>query len=254
MSCPAQVEDAIAPSKKAGGAADEQSRRGKKKKEGASLQILIGLEKKLVQAIKEQYRERKGILVQLTESEESKQSKRVMLTNRDLYPYYLVTDITSFMDTFAKVDEDMSGDIDINEWVQLFAIINKNISEHQARNLFARIDDDNDNYVTIGELIPIVFSNLQAHQRKKVIKFVEYEMKKKKSGGSFLTSEDVDQLFSAYDAEDIGFVPISLFRDHMKSMLFEGVYVEFKDSISGVKDDEMVNQLEFARLLKPYMI
>jgi Ca2+-binding EF-hand superfamily protein len=187
------------------------------------------------------------------EGDDAKQPKRIQLANRDLYPHYLLTDVISFMDTFAKVDTDRSGDLDVNEWVQLFAILNKNLSEHQARNLFARLDENNDNYISVSELIPIVFSNLNAQQRKKVVKFVEIELKKKKSGAVLLTLEDVDQLFNAYDTEDIGFVPISLFRERMKSLLFEGIYLEFKDSIGSVANDEMVNQLEFTRLLKPYM-
>jgi hypothetical protein len=41
---------------------------------------------------------------------------RQHLTTRMLLPYYKIEDVKNFMDTFSKVDEDFSGDLDIDEW------------------------------------------------------------------------------------------------------------------------------------------
>ncbi|MCL4419262.1 hypothetical protein M1146_04125, partial [Patescibacteria group bacterium] len=44
------------------------------------------------------------------------------LTTRQLLPYYKLESVHQFMDIFAKVDENFSGDLDVNEWIRLFVI------------------------------------------------------------------------------------------------------------------------------------
>lgn len=64
-----------------------------------------------------------------------------MPTAKDLLPSYTIADVRSFLDTFQRVDEDMSGTLDVNEWVEfLTGDHNKTITKHQARTLFNTVD------------------------------------------------------------------------------------------------------------------
>ena len=62
-------------------------------------------------------------------------------TAKDLLPSYTMNDVRGFLETFQRVDEDMSGTLDVNEWVEfLSGDNNKNITKHQARTLFNTVD------------------------------------------------------------------------------------------------------------------
>jgi hypothetical protein len=64
-----------------------------------------------------------------------------MPTAKDLLPSYTIADVRNFLETFQRVDVDLSGTLDVNEWVEfLSGDNNKNISKHQARLLFNNVD------------------------------------------------------------------------------------------------------------------
>jgi Ca2+-binding EF-hand superfamily protein len=62
------------------------------------------------------------------------------------------------MDIFAKVDENFSGDLDVNEWIRLFTSLNESVPVLEARMIFMKIDKDSDGFLTMRELIPVVFN------------------------------------------------------------------------------------------------
>ena len=65
---------------------------------------------------------------------------------------------------------------------------------------------------------------------------------------------DIEQLFDAYDEQSIGFVTISHVKDRIKHYfnLSESIIYTFLCTLEQVADDEMLNRIEFHRLLKPF--
>jgi hypothetical protein len=94
--------------------------------------------------------------------------KKFVLTTRMLLPYYKLDAVHQFMDIFAKVDENFSGDIDVNEWIKLFASLSDTVSELESRMIFMKIDKDSDGFLTMRELIPVVFSKANKEQQRYV--------------------------------------------------------------------------------------
>jgi Ca2+-binding EF-hand superfamily protein len=179
---------------------------------------------------------------------------RQHLTTRALLPYYKIEDVKNFMETFSKVDEDFSGDLDIDEWVKLFALLNENVPAQQARMIFMKVDDNQDGSISIRELVPIVFNKANKDQMKLIINHVESELVKKNISIVYMFPNEMEQLFECYDVGKIGFISVSTIRDRVRTFpLPESILFDFLDSISGVEDDEMVNQEEFLRLMKGYI-
>ena len=188
------------------------------------------------------------------EKDAVKPAVRIKLTTRQLLPYYQHEDVTNFMDTFAKVDEDFSGDLDITEWVRLFASINVHMAENDARMIFMKLDKNGDGYLTMRELIPVIFSRANRIQLRLIIDYATFELIKKQDGVATLTLLDMEQLFEYFDVNNLGYVAVSAIRDQVNRMsLPEPALFMFNDCISAAADDEMVNLAEFVRLLKVYV-
>jgi Ca2+-binding EF-hand superfamily protein len=183
-----------------------------------------------------------------------KSPTRIKLTTRQLLPYYTLDDVTNFMDTFSKVDEDFSGDLDIVEWVRLFNSMNHHMSEHDARMIFMKLDKNGDGYLTMRELIPVIFSRASRPQQKLITEFASFELIKKQDGIVTMTLVEMEQLFEMYDTNHIGYVAVRAIRDHVNKMtLPEPPLFMFLDTICHAGEDEMVNLSEFIRLLKLYV-
>jgi len=181
--------------------------------------------------------------------------KKPVLTTRMLLPYYKLEAVHQFMDIFAKVDENFSGDLDVNEWIRLFSSLNESVPVLEARMIFMKIDKDSDGYLTMRELIPVVFSKATLEQKRAIISYAEMELTKKIECEVIpkVSPADLDFLFEAYDGENIGFVDVALIKERIRTMyLSEQSLFHFMDSISDLADDEMVNNVEFKRLFKAY--
>ena len=120
------------------------------KEKGSTLAAQEILENKLAQAIKDEYKTSSIINSALTKAAVNDDLPRKImntkknLTTRFLLPFYKLDDVKKFVDIFATVDDDFSGDLDSNEWVRLFASLNKTITPQEARMIFLKIDKNND--------------------------------------------------------------------------------------------------------------
>ena len=83
-----------------------------------------------------------------------------------LLPYYKLENVRYFMDIFSSVDIDFSGDLDVTEWVKLFTTMDQTVTPHDARLIFMRIDKSGDGYLSMKELIPIIFSQANKDQQR----------------------------------------------------------------------------------------
>ena len=73
-------------------------------------------------------------------SEDAKASddKKIAISTRALLPYYTMDSVNQFLDIFAKVDENFSGDLDIHEWIRLFTSLDESIPVQEARMVSRR--------------------------------------------------------------------------------------------------------------------
>ena len=90
--------------------------------------------------------------------------KEVTVTNRMLAPNYKVDDVARFCEIFAAADYEQNGNLDIDQWTDLFQKIDAEISAQQARLIFMRLDDNQSGALSLGELIPVVFSTASRAQ------------------------------------------------------------------------------------------
>jgi WD40 repeat protein len=178
------------------------------------------------------------------------------LTTRQLLPYYRLESVHQFMDIFAKVDENFSGDLDVNEWIRLFTSLNESIPAQEARMIFMKIDKDGDGFLSIRELIPVVFNKATREQLKLIVQYAELELTKKIEIENIpkVSTNDLEFLFEAYDMDNVGFVDVSLIKERIRNMrLSENALFFFMELIGpDLADDEMVNLVEFKRLFKPF--
>jgi Ca2+-binding EF-hand superfamily protein len=224
-----------------------------RKKEILSPAAIAAIEKKLALALRDFYRVINGKPIENKNLKEASVLKKE-LTTRALLPFYKVQDIKHFLDIFAKVDEDFSGDLDIREWVNLFTSLNKNIPPQEARMIFMKLDRDQNGVVSLRELIPVIFSKATKNQLKLIIEFAESEMIRKVEGVATVTRSEIDNLFEAYDVGNIGFVEVGYLKERVRTFpISENAVFTFMESLVGVEDDEMFSHVEFSRLFKSYM-
>ena len=66
---------------------------------------------------------------------------------------------------------------------------------------------------------------------------------------------EAEQLFDAYDEENVNFIIVGKVRDRCRQCyhLPEAIQHHFIQPIETIEDDEMFNRIEFNRFLKPYI-
>jgi len=207
------------------------------------------LELKLRNAIKDVHKSVKASFVN------PDSPSKFVLTTRMLLPYYKLENVKQFMDIFSSVDQDFSGDLDVNEWVNLFIKMDSGQSAHNARMIFLQLDRSGDGYLSMKELVPIVFNKASKQQKKLILRYADSEILKKRNDEHALTPAEVTLLFECYDVDSTGFVTVSLIRDRIRAMsLPEYAHFGFMDQISYLEEDEMLNEHEFSRVFKRYSL
>lgn len=76
----------------------------------------------------------------LDDSKAAADDKKVAISTRALLPYYTMDSVNQFLDIFAKVDENFSGDLDIHEWIRLFTSLDESIPVQEARMVREGVD------------------------------------------------------------------------------------------------------------------
>jgi len=185
-----------------------------------------------------------------TQPTKQESPNKIVLETRALLPYYKAEDVRHFMDIFTKVDKDFSGDLDMDEWVKLFSSINNTVPESEARSIFMKFKNDK-GFLTVNELIPVVFSKATKEQMKLITKFCLAEIMRPSNESVVLTFAEVDQLFEIYDVENLGFVAVGYIKEKVRDMgLNDNIVASFLSNIKDIDEDEMVNHREFGRMYK----
>lgn len=79
-------------------------------------------------------------------------------------PHYSLAEVLHFRGNFNSVDVDMSGTLDMNEWMKFLHRMNQKMSPTDAQLLFMHIDHDRSGTIEMSELLPVVFSNAKPDQ------------------------------------------------------------------------------------------
>ena len=82
---------------------------------------------------------------------------------------------------------------------------------------------------------------------------MQSEIIQKRNDEHCLKPAEVAQLFECYDYEAVGFVPVGVIRERIRNFqLPEHAHFGFLEVISKLEEDEMLNEQEFTRIMKPY--
>lgn len=222
---------------------EKNAAKNKKSSKTSQISFLL-LERKLVHAIRSLH------------SETICTTAGPKLTSRMLLPHYKLSDLKNFLHFFQSVDEDYSGDLDIDEWVKFFHAMNKSVSHQQARIMFNKVDKNGDGYLSVSDLVPVIFSHANGEQKGHILQFLEMELSKRKLvGNEYLTEEGLEMLFEHYDVRLVGFLRVSLVREKIKALeLPDEPRVAILSELSDHDEDEMLNFAEFRRLFEDYIV
>ncbi|EQC39989.1 hypothetical protein SDRG_02649 [Saprolegnia diclina VS20] len=112
-------------------------------------------------------------------------------------PHYSTKDVLEFGDTLQRFDKDLSGDIDIDEWLKIMTALgakSQAIDVAVARDLFSTVDDNDDGLISHQELLHIVFlqaTKEQLMQMEELIRASQHRAQKTASRPS--TAQDQDE-------------------------------------------------------------
>ena len=84
-------------------------------------------------------------------------------------PHYSLAEVLHFRGNFNSVDVDMSGTLDMNEWMKFLHRMNQKMSPTDAQLLFMHIDHDRSGTIEMSELLPVVFSNAKPEQVRPLV-------------------------------------------------------------------------------------
>ena len=120
-------------------------------------------------------------------------------------PNYTVDEIKHFYSCFSFVDQDMSGEIDVDEWQQFLNGMDQQMSPTDARRLFMHIDANHNGVIDMSEISKVVFNRATPEQLKVMINVMtnQTQMQKRlnQSKREF-TRNDLRELFKLYDEND----------------------------------------------------
>lgn len=124
--------------------------------------------------------------------------------------------------------------------------------------MFVKMDVDNDGFLSLRDLVPVIFSRANKEQMVLIMKYMEAEVcdKKEATKKEYVTKEELETMFSYYDAvNQLGFVGIKQIKDKIRSFqMSDQAHLAIFAMFMGFEDDEMVNQTEFIKLFAPYTL
>ena len=133
--------------------------------------------------------------------------------------------------------------------------LNKDTSSQDAMKIFAKVDSTKNGFLTIKDLIGIVFSNAGKDLQKQICKHIEYENSstRKRFDKDAITEKDLEILFELYDIDFFGFIEVRIIKSKIKSWEFnDDIMFHLSLQMKNLKEDEMVSLLEFKRIFRNY--
>jgi Ca2+-binding EF-hand superfamily protein len=214
-----------------------------------SQRTIVALERKLALAIKRRHSDE-------GDGNDESSTQKVVLRPRDLVPNYKLADVRNFLDGFFRVDKNLSGLLDVDEWVEFFLTMNKSMTAQAARQLFSHVDTNRDGVLSLHELVPVIFSEATSSQVSLILKYIDEEVTRnmKTYRKDEIYKEDMAILFETYDADNIGYIKVQLVRDKLAQFrLPVAAQLAFTQKLKDMEDGDMVNLPEFTRMFISYM-
>lgn len=175
--------------------------------------------------------------------------------------HYQKQDVMEVIHSFQKLDEDLTGSIDINEFLRLpqFQGMDKGMIDH----LFRTIDSDGGGSVTQEELLRVMFPKASDGDIKLMLEesFKErYKQKEGKKKASVLTSaqrKEIETIFDMYDTDNSNSVSLVELLEALGQKL-QGILSpqEISDIFASADTDknEDLDRDEFCSLYEEYFL
>lgn len=234
----------------------QKSRRLRQSDSHHSKSTIVALERKLIASIKRFHADKKSKALSPENVMASFHEEKFVLKARDLIPHYKLSDVKDFLNAFFLVDKNLSGYLDLEEWVAFFQAMNESMTAQAARLLFSHVDVNGDGVLSLHELVPVIFAEASPHQVKLILKFIDDEITRSMSTYNIIDvyKEDLAILFEAYDSDNIGYIKVHLIRDKlMRFQLPVAAQMAFNEKLRGIEDDDMMNLPEFTRMFLSYL-
>lgn len=124
--------------------------------------------------------------------------------------------------------------------------------------MFTKMDHDNDGFLTLRDLVPVIFSRANKEQLVLIMKYLEGDVTQKKeiAKKEYVSKEDLETMFAYYDSVDeLGFVGVKHIKDKIRSFqMSDQAHLAIFAIFMGFEDDEMVNVAEFVKLFADYTV
>lgn len=234
----------------------QQSRKFRRSDSHHSKSAIAALERKLVNSIKRCHAETDNIANPENATATTVPHEKFVLKTRDLIPHYKVSDVKNFLNAFFRVDKNLSGYLELEEWVEFFQDLNASMSALSARLLFSHVDVNGDGVLSLHELVPVIFPEASLAQVKLILKFIDDEITRSMSqyNRQDVHKEDMAILFESYDIDNIGYIKVQMIRNKiMRFQLPVSAQLAFNELLSGVEDGDMVNLPQFTRMFVTYL-
>ncbi|GMH51681.1 hypothetical protein TL16_g01060 [Triparma laevis f. inornata] len=172
-------------------------------------------------------------------------------------PNYTLDEVKHFYNCFSYVDQDMSGEIDVDEWQQFLTGMDQEMTATDSRRLFMHIDANHNGVIDMAEICKVVFNRANPDQLRVMVNVMEKTTAAKrviKTKRDDFSRNDLRQLFNIYDEENEKVVSVKKLQSAFMVLgipprniqkIFEGSGI---DMVGGSMDAE-----EFVDLFHSYL-
>jgi Ca2+-binding EF-hand superfamily protein len=169
---------------------------------------------------------------------------------------YGIKEVLELRKLFNSIDEDASGSIDVEEFVNSPALKSTHLFDNAA-SMFSSIDRDESGTISFAELLTVAFPQASRTNRKKMLKFVKehesQEHMKEKISLNTDQLDEINEIFKMYDVDASGGISTEELYDAMvgaNPAMQEIFSLEDMDKLVRQYDDDGNSTLELEEFTK----
>ena len=140
-------------------------------------------------------------------AERIRRKKEEQLKTMTHFGPYTTKEVLGLRKLFNEIDDDASGQIDVDEFVNATALQGSHIFMNAA-SMFGSIDRDESGSISFGELLAVSFPSASSENVKDMLRFVKshesQEHMKTKISLSNTQMEEINNIFQLYDVDSSG--------------------------------------------------
>ena len=172
-------------------------------------------------------------------------------------PNYTLDEVKHFYTCFSRVDKDMTGDIDVDEWQLFLTGMDQEMSATDSRRLFMHIDANHNGVISMDEICKVVFNRATPEQLKTMVNVMEKTTGQKRhisKKREDFSRNDLRHLFILYDEQDEKILSVKQLSSAFMVLGIDAKTIEkaFADSGIDVEDGTMDCE-EFVDVFSAYL-